>query len=94
MEAGVSKGRLVAIRGDREHPANFGKLCPKPAGLPEAVHHPDRLTHPLRREEAGELRRATWDDALEEISGRLGGVLEERGRFVRDAGRWSYLGPL
>jgi SEC-C motif domain protein len=22
------------------------------------------------------------------------GVLEERSRFVRDAGRWSYLGPL
>ena len=23
-----------------------------------------------------------------------GGVLEEHSRFVRDAGRWSYLGPL
>ena len=24
----------------------------------------------------------------------LGGLLEEHSRFVRDAGRWSYLGPL
>jgi uncharacterized protein YchJ len=24
----------------------------------------------------------------------LGGVQEERSRFVRDSGRWSYLGPL
>ena len=24
----------------------------------------------------------------------VGGVLEERSRFVRDAGRWSYLGPV
>ena len=24
----------------------------------------------------------------------LGGVLEEHSRFVRDSGRWSYLGPL
>lgn len=24
----------------------------------------------------------------------LGGVLEERSRFVRDGGRWSYLGPV
>lgn len=24
----------------------------------------------------------------------LGGILEERSRFVRDAGRWSYLGPV
>lgn len=23
----------------------------------------------------------------------LGGVVEERSRFVRDAGRWAYLGP-
>ena len=33
----------------------------------------------------GEVRfRASYD----------GGVLEERSRFLRDAGRWSYLGPL
>ena len=24
----------------------------------------------------------------------VGGVVEERSRFVRDAGRWSYLGPV
>lgn len=78
VEAGTSGGKLVAIRGDKNHPANFGKLCPKPAGLPEAVHHPDRLTHPLRRR-GDNFARVSWDEAFGEISGRLGGVIEESG---------------
>lgn len=49
VEVGVKDGRMVSIRGDGDHPANFGKLCPKPASLPEAVHSEDRLTHPMRR---------------------------------------------
>lgn len=79
VEAGVKGGRLIAIRGDGTHPANFGKLCPKPAGLPEAVHSPDRLTHPLRRTGSGEMERISWDDALDEVAGRLRGTIEEHG---------------
>lgn len=79
VEAGVKAGRLIAIRGDKKHPANFGRLCPKPAGLPEAVHAPDRLTHPMRRGRDGGFERASWDDALDEISGRLRETLEEHG---------------
>jgi ferredoxin-nitrate reductase len=68
VEVGVEAGKVVQIRGDKAHPANFGKLCPKPTGLPEALASPDRLTHPLRRNESGELERVSWDDALEKIS--------------------------
>jgi ferredoxin-nitrate reductase len=79
VETGVEAGKVVQIRGDKAHPANFGKLCPKPTGLPEALASPDRLTHPLRRNESGELERVSWDDALEKISGRLEGTLEDHG---------------
>ena len=79
VEAGVKGGRIVAIRGDRSHPANFGKLCPKPAGLPEAVHHPDRLTHPLRRKPGGGFERVSWDEALGEVAEKLGATIEEHG---------------
>ncbi|MEW6637401.1 MAG: nitrate reductase, partial [Actinomycetota bacterium] len=78
VEVGVRDGRMVAIRGDKAHPANFGKLCPKPAGLPDAVHHRDRLTHPLRRR-GGRLERVSWDEALKEVSARIRGVLRESG---------------
>lgn len=71
VEVGVKDGRMVSIRGDGDHPANFGKLCPKPAGLPEAIHSEDRLKHPLRRTRNGKLSRISWDEALEELTGRL-----------------------
>jgi ferredoxin-nitrate reductase len=79
VDVGVEGGRVIAIRGDKRHPANFGKLCPKPAGLPEALSSPDRLTHPLRRKQSGELEQVSWDDALDELAERLAGTLERCG---------------
>lgn len=65
--------------------------------------------HPTTRPAALELDGTRWTrlEVLEAHGGGLlenegtvlfrahhrGGVLEERGRFVRDRGRWSYLGP-
>lgn len=72
-------GRVVQIRGDKSHPANFGKLCPKPTGLPEALASPDRLAHPLRRNANGELKQVSWDDALGEVAERLRATVDERG---------------
>lgn len=79
VEVGVKRGRISGIRGDRSHPANFGKLCPKPAGLPEAVHSPDRLTSPLKRKTEGTLERVSWDSALGETAGRLKETLDRHG---------------
>jgi anaerobic selenocysteine-containing dehydrogenase len=72
----VKGGKISSIRGDAEHPANFGKLCPKPTGLPEAIHSAHRLTHPLRRTSGGYLARISWDEAVDELSAR--GSFEER----------------
>ena len=43
------RGRTArcAVRGDADHPANRGRTCRKPLGLPFAVHAPDRATTPL-----------------------------------------------
>ena len=79
VEVGVNKSGKVQIRGDKAHPANFGKLCPKPAGLPEALVSPDRLTHPLRRKTNGGLESVSWDDALNEVAGRLEETIEHHG---------------
>src|SRR5215212_3438462 len=79
VEVGVRKGELVQIRGNRSHPANFGKLCPKPAGLPEALCSPDRLTHPSRRKADGASERISWEDALGEVAERLAETVERHG---------------
>ena len=75
----MKDGGIVQIRGDKSHPANFGKLCPKPTGLPEALASPDRLTHPQRRTANGELERVSWDDAFAEIAEKLRDAVEDHG---------------
>ena len=48
--ADVEDGRVVRVRGDREHPFTRGFLCQKVNNyLDDRVYHPDRLLTPLRR---------------------------------------------
>ena len=73
-------GRLKAVRGDPLHPANRGRTCRKPLGLPFAVHAPDRATSPLWREDrAARLEPAGWDDVLGTLAGRLQAIIDEHG---------------
>ena len=50
-------------RGDREHPANFGRLCSKGAALKDALALPDRLQQPMLNG-----RAASWDETLDHIA--------------------------
>jgi assimilatory nitrate reductase catalytic subunit len=50
----------LSVRGDPDHPANFGKLCSKGAALGETLGLDGRLLHP----EIGG-KRAAWDTALD-----------------------------
>ena len=57
--------RIVGVRGDPAHPANFGRLCSKGATLHLTVQ-PETLAlralRPELREQRGSTRRAvTWD---------------------------------
>jgi assimilatory nitrate reductase catalytic subunit len=56
----------VAIAGDPEHPANFGRLCSKGSALGETLSLEGRLLHPMVNGE-----RASWDAALDLVAGRL-----------------------
>ncbi len=78
----VSDGRLTKVAGDRDSPLNRGRLCPIGASTLDLVYHPDRLKYPLRRtgaRGAGQWQRITWDEALDEIAGRLQAIKGEFG---------------
>ena len=78
----VEDGRAVKLRGNPDHPYSRGELCPKVNRFLERVYHPDRVLHPLIRvgpKGAGEFRQASWDEALELVSGQLRSVIEEHG---------------
>ncbi len=61
---------IVAVEDDPDNLSSVGMLCVKGRFGASFVHHPDRLTTPLIREN-GEFREATWDEALDLIAGRL-----------------------
>lgn len=65
---------IVGIKGDPEHPANFGKLCSKGATLSETVSLENRLLHP---EIDGE--RCNWDDALDHVASSFKAIIEQHG---------------
>lgn len=65
------EGRFVRLRGNPAHSWSQGTLCSKTAAYHEVVHGPQRLLHPQVRHD-GELRPATWDEALDVIAARAG----------------------
>jgi assimilatory nitrate reductase catalytic subunit len=64
----------VAIAGDPEHPANFGRLCSKGAALGETLSLEGRQLHP---EVAGE--RVGWDHALDLVASTFARTILEHG---------------
>jgi anaerobic selenocysteine-containing dehydrogenase len=87
----VEDGRAVSLRGDPDHPFTRGVLCNKLDGYVAYSRSPERLLHPMRRvgpKGAGRFERISWDDALDEIAGRLTGIVREHGAEAI----WPYVG--
>ncbi|MEK7678016.1 MAG: hypothetical protein AAB676_19465, partial [Verrucomicrobiota bacterium] len=40
----VRAGRVVQVRGDKDHPSTLGHLCPKGAQVAQIIATPNRLT--------------------------------------------------
>jgi assimilatory nitrate reductase catalytic subunit len=72
--ANTAANGVVTVQGDPDHPANFGKLCSKGSTLADTLGSHDRILYP---EMGGE--RASWDDALGHIAGKLKSVIDAHG---------------
>ncbi len=77
---GSQDGRVKKVRGDPNHPANYGLLCGKGATLPLMVHTPDRLTAPLLRTSRNRSHEPVgWDEALSHIADRWRAIIDRHG---------------
>jgi formate dehydrogenase (coenzyme F420) alpha subunit len=81
MEVTVENGKVAKVEGQKSHPLNKGKLCPKGEAAIEHLYHPERLKYPLKKVK-GEWQRITWDDALSEIAAKLNALKEKHGPSV------------
>jgi len=76
--------RITGVRGDPQHPANFGRLCTKGSTLHLTATAPvtrhARLLEPMRREHrGGQPRAVTWDHALGFASESFAQIIREHG---------------
>ena len=62
--------RIIGMLDDPDNQSSVGMLCVKGRFGYTFVHHEDRLTTPLIREN-GQFRPASWDEALDYVTERL-----------------------
>jgi len=79
-----SGSQITGVRGDPDHPANFGRLCSKGSTLhltaTQAVTRQTRLLQPMRREHRGEAPKPlSWDSALGFASETFVQIIREHG---------------
>ena len=76
--ATVEDGRVTRLQGDPEHPITKGFLCYRTSHFLHQQYDPARITTPLLREGDG-FRRATWDEALDQIAAGFTRIIAESG---------------
>ncbi len=72
--ATVNNNNEVGIKGDPDHPANFGRLCSKGVALAETLDLDDRLLYPVINGE-----QTTLDTALDHVASKISQSIEAYG---------------
>jgi len=78
LELNVKDDRIIGVTTVEDGAINRTQTCVKGRFGNEFVHSPERLTHPLIKEN-GEFREASWDEALGLVSERLKDIYEMHG---------------
>jgi assimilatory nitrate reductase catalytic subunit len=76
--------QITGVRGDPDHPANFGRLCTKGSTLhltaTAEVTLQARLLQPMRRAERGAPPAVVgWNDALDTAAGKFAQIIRDHG---------------
>jgi len=71
---------IVDVKGDTDHPANFGRLCTKGSTLHLTAKLDNRLLYPeLRTERTAKRTRASWDESLDFAADKFAQTISQHG---------------
>ena len=72
--------KIQKFEGNPVHPGSRGRNCAKGPATLNQVQDPERILYPMRRQGprgGGQWQRVTWDEALDDIAGRIRKALIE-----------------
>ena len=75
----IDNGRIVRLRGDKNHPYTLGRCCPKGYAHVERMYAEDRLLFPQKKQPDGSFQCISWDDALDEIARQISNARKAHG---------------
>jgi assimilatory nitrate reductase catalytic subunit len=71
---------ITGVRGDPDHPANFGRLCTKGATLDQTRCSTNRALFPaFRPSRDGMQERVSWEFALNQAADRFAEIIRDHG---------------
>ena len=79
LELYTKDNKIIKVMGKEDGVENHGSLCVKGRFGYDWVNSPERLTTPLVRDDFGEFREATWDEALDLVVGKLAKIKDQYG---------------
>jgi assimilatory nitrate reductase catalytic subunit len=72
--------QIVDVKGDHNHPANFGRLCTKGATLHLSTKPDNRALYPeMRTQRDMPRKRVSWDDSLDYLTEQFATTIEKYG---------------
>lgn len=74
----IKDGRIVRVSPGKDGAVNRGTLCVKGSYGYDSVHSPERLVSPLIKVD-GELKEASWEEALDLVAAELRRIIETDG---------------
>jgi predicted molibdopterin-dependent oxidoreductase YjgC len=74
----VKDNQVLKVTGAEDFAPNYGSLCVKGRFGYDFINSPDRLTSPLIKE-SGQLREATWGEALDLVAKKFSDIKAEFG---------------
>ena len=72
--------KIINVKGDPDHPANFGRLCTKGSTLHLSAKLDNRLLYPeMRLNRETSRKRVSWDESLDYLANKFADIIHEHG---------------